>query len=70
MKPGNVMLKPDGNVMLIDFGTAESIKPTAKAIQPWLGTRGYAAPEQLAGHGQTDARTDISIALARPCIIC
>lgn len=25
----------------------------------FLGTRGYAAPEQFGGYGQTDARTDI-----------
>ena len=59
MKPSNVMLKPDGNVMLIDFGTAREFKSSSVADTTCLGTQGYAAPEQFGGHGQTDARTDI-----------
>ncbi|MBR3637421.1 MAG: serine/threonine protein kinase [Lachnospiraceae bacterium] len=59
MKPANVMLKPDGNVMVIDFGTAREHKLYSQGDTTWLGTRGYAAPEQFGGHGQTDARTDI-----------
>lgn len=59
MKPANVMLKPDGQVMLIDFGTAREFKVHSQRDTTWLGTRGYAAPEQFGGHGQTDARTDI-----------
>lgn len=60
MKPANVMLKPDGNVMLIDFGTAREFKNRAMVEDTTcLGTRGYAAPEQFGGYGQTDGRTDI-----------
>lgn len=59
MKPANVMLKPDGSVTLIDFGTAREFKDTSVADTTCLGTRGYAAPEQFGGLGQTDARTDI-----------
>lgn len=59
MKPANVMLKPDGNVTLIDFGTAREYKQASVEDTTCLGTRGYAAPEQFGGHGQTDARTDI-----------
>lgn len=59
MKPANVMLKPDGQVMLIDFGTAREYKVHSQRDTTWLGTRGYAAPEQFGGCGQTDARTDI-----------
>lgn len=59
MKPSNVMLKPDGNVMLIDFGTAREFKENKVADTSVLGTAGYAAPEQYGGHGQTDPRTDI-----------
>lgn len=47
MKPANVMLKPDGNVTLIDFGTAREFKEKNLADTTCLGTVGYAAPEQL-----------------------
>lgn len=59
MKPANVMLKPDGNITLIDFGTAREYKDRNIADTTCLGTVGYAAPEQFGGQGQTDARTDI-----------
>ena len=59
MKPANIMLKPDGNVTLIDFGTAREFKEKNLADTRCLGTVGYAAPEQFGGMGQTDGRTDI-----------
>ena len=62
LKPANIMLKPDGNVTLIDFGTAREFKDEKKVEDTTcLGTAGYAAPEQYKGSGlgQTDARTDI-----------
>ncbi|MED9903682.1 MAG: serine/threonine-protein kinase [Lachnospiraceae bacterium] len=64
MKPSNIMLKPDGTVKLIDFGTAKEYKTENIADTTALGTRGYAAPEQFGdklGKGiyKTDARTDI-----------
>lgn len=59
MKPANVMLKPDGSISLIDFGTAREHKSFKVEDTTCLGTRGYAAPEQYGGMGQTDARTDI-----------
>ena len=59
MKPANVMLKPDGSITLIDFGTAREYKSKNIADTTCLGTIGYAAPEQFGGMGQTDARTDI-----------
>lgn len=58
MKPGNVMLQPGGNLRLIDFGAALELSPGQEGSGVSLGTRGYAAPEQLAG-GAVDARTDI-----------
>lgn len=59
MKPGNVMLKPDGTVKLIDFGIAREYKEHNLSDTVSLGTKGYAAPEQFGGNGQTDPRTDI-----------
>lgn len=59
MKPSNIMLNYDGKVMLIDFGTAREYKERAIGDTTCLGTKGYAAPEQFGGQGQTDPRTDI-----------
>ena len=59
MKPSNIMLRSDGSVVLIDFGTAREFKECSVADTVCLGTQGYAAPEQFGGRGQTDARTDI-----------
>ena len=59
LKPSNVMLKPDGKIRIIDFGTAREFKEQSIEDTKCLGTQGYAAPEQYGGHGQTDARTDI-----------
>ncbi len=59
MKPANVMLKPEGNLKVIDFGIAREYKVGNLADTVSLGTRGYAAPEQFGGKGQTDERTDI-----------
>lgn len=59
MKPANVMLKPDGNIKIIDFGIAREYKEQSLADTVSLGTKGYAAPEQFGGKGQTDARTDV-----------
>ena len=60
MKPANVMLKPDGNIMVIDFGTAKNYEIDLGETTG-IGTLGYAAPEQYIGSGlgRTDARTDI-----------
>lgn len=59
MKPANIMLKPEGKLKLIDFGIAREYKQNNMTDTVSLGTRGYAAPEQFGGMGQTDARTDI-----------
>lgn len=59
MKPSNIMLRSDGSVVLIDFGTAREFKERHVEDTTCLGTQGYAAPEQFGGMGQTDERTDI-----------
>ncbi len=58
LKPSNIMLKPDGDVILLDFGAARHYKGTHGEDTTCLGTRGYAAPEQYGGR-ETDVRTDI-----------
>lgn len=57
LKPGNIMLKPEGTVKIIDFGIAREFKGENLSDTTALGTEGYAAPEQYSG--QTDERSDI-----------
>jgi serine/threonine protein kinase len=59
LKPANLVLRPDGTLTLIDLGAASTItrRPPRKP-RPRHGTPGYAAPEQLGGHGY-DERADI-----------
>lgn len=57
MKPANVMLKPEGNIKIIDFGIAREYKEQKLSDTTVLGTKGYAPPEQYSG--QTDPRSDI-----------
>lgn len=61
MKPANLILKPDGTLMMIDFGTARTQKDNVVMAQDTtcIGTAGFAAPEQYGGSGQSTARTDI-----------
>ena len=59
MKPGNIMVSRNGCIKLIDFGSVREYKEQGRKDTVCLGTRGYAAPEQFGGKGQTDVRTDI-----------
>jgi cellulose biosynthesis protein BcsQ len=58
MKPSNIMLTSEGNIKLIDFGIAREYKAQSDNDTVYIGTRGYAAPEQYGG-GQTNIATDI-----------
>jgi serine/threonine protein kinase len=60
LKPGNVMLRDDGSVALIDFGLAKHVALKMEVTDKGLifGTPHYMSPEQ--GHGkEIDARSDI-----------
>ena len=57
VKPENVMVTPDGRVVLIDFNASRQIT-SAEKDTVIMGTFGYIAPEQL-GVLQSDVRTDI-----------
>ena len=59
IKPNNLILTPNGRIKIIDFGIMRTYKPAQKNDTCSLGTKGYAAPEQYGGRGQSDARTDI-----------
>jgi serine/threonine protein kinase len=58
LKPENIIIMPDGDVRLIDFGIARSFKVEALRDTVLAGTRGYTAPEIMAGM-QSDERSDI-----------
>jgi tRNA A-37 threonylcarbamoyl transferase component Bud32 len=60
LKPGNVMLRSDGTIALIDFGLAKQLALDAEitATGEIFGTPYYMSPEQ--GHGrEVDARSDL-----------
>jgi serine/threonine protein kinase len=57
LKPGNIMLTPQGQIKLIDFGIVRFFKPGQTKDTQALGTPGFFAPE--ATSGQTDARSDV-----------
>ncbi len=58
LKPSNVMLIPNGNIRLIDFGIARYFKPGQFRDTMAFGSPGYAAPEQY-GKAQTTPYADI-----------
>jgi len=47
MKPSNLMLKPDGRLMVIDFGIAKVFEHGQRGTM--IGTEGYSPPEQYRG---------------------
>ena len=61
IKPGNVMITPDDQVKVMDFGIARAISDTAGTIAQTtaiLGTASYFSPEQARGE-QVDGRSDL-----------
>ena len=59
MKPGNIIITRENQVRLVDFGIAREYKRGGSSDTTFIGTRGYAAPEQFLVDGQSDERTDI-----------
>jgi serine/threonine protein kinase len=50
LKPSNVLVTPQGRVVVLDFGLARESRPDARSTAlNHGGTPGYAAPEQLRG---------------------
>ncbi|HWP95768.1 MAG TPA: serine/threonine protein kinase [Syntrophomonadaceae bacterium] len=58
LKPDNIMLTPEGQIKLIDFGIARNFQPGSTADTTAYGSGGFAPPEQY-GINQTDPRSDI-----------
>ncbi|HET6880905.1 MAG TPA: protein kinase [Pirellulales bacterium] len=62
IKPSNIMLEPDGNAKLMDFGLATPLgEPTTAGSPLVVGTPGYMAPEQAAGAALTVAADYFSL---------
>jgi serine/threonine protein kinase len=59
IKPGNLLVRPDGTVVLVDFGVARSTEGTAiTSADAVPGTVLYMAPEQVSGD-PVSAATDV-----------
>jgi len=57
IKPGNIMLKENGQALLSDFGIAKASGATTMTLAP-IGTPSYMSPEQILGRPPTP-RTDV-----------
>lgn len=58
IKPDNIIILPNGSVMLLDVNAAKWYTPDKERDTRLIGTTGYAAPEQY-GFAGSDVRTDI-----------
>ena len=58
LKPSNIIVSPDGSIKLVDFGSVRQFRDDLPSDTIYIGTRGYAAPEQY-GFGQSTKQTDV-----------
>jgi len=58
LKPDNIIVTPEGNARLVDFGIARLFTVGKRRDTVLMGTPGFASPEHY-GQRQTDARSDI-----------
>ncbi len=59
VKPGNIMVRDDGRVKLIDLGFAATEPGAADPDDSTVGTVAYLSPEQASGAALADSRSDI-----------
>ncbi|HSX68038.1 serine/threonine-protein kinase [Nocardioides sp.] len=60
VKPGNILLAPDGRALIADFGIAHLLDGTTRhtAVGQAIGSPAYLAPEQASG-GELSGATDV-----------
>ncbi|HEY0528262.1 MAG TPA: protein kinase [Gemmatimonadaceae bacterium] len=58
LKPGNVMLLPDGTIRILDFGLARARDQTVTETGGAFGTVSFMSPEQIRGE-KVDGRADL-----------
>lgn len=63
IKPQNIMVQPDGNVKVMDFGIARAKNSTAQKTETVLGTAHYTSPEQAQGKELTAASDIYSLGI-------
>jgi serine/threonine-protein kinase len=62
IKPSNILVDPDGNAFLTDFGIARVTEGNAQGLTRsgyTVGTPAYMSPEQASGADNVDGRSDI-----------
>jgi serine/threonine protein kinase len=59
LKPGNIMVRDDGSIAILDFGVARLGTSQRTKQGDFLGTLMYMSPEQASGRTDLDKRTDI-----------
>jgi serine/threonine-protein kinase len=62
IKPENILLTPDGNTLVADFGIARTFEGESESLTATglvLGTPNYMSPEQATGEQSIDGRSDV-----------
>jgi len=62
VKPANLMITPEGEPVVLDFGLAREDDASAPALSltgEVSGTPAYMSPEQMTGRSRPDRRTDV-----------
>ncbi len=60
LKPSNVIVRPDGRVMITDFGIARAVGSEKLTLTGMVvGTAEYLSPEQASGTARDDLRSDV-----------
>lgn len=52
IKPSNIMIRPSGELVLIDFGTVQQVERIGTRYQTIILSHGFTAPEQLDGQAE------------------